>query len=685
MALDKVLKIYDENGNPVDYDILASDVKFLPDGKDLPTKLTEMEDAIEDAAEGGGYTPPASGIPKTDLAPSVQTSLGLADTALQSADKTQLQAAINSVQTAINSVQTSLNNLIGSGNVQGVIDTFNEVKAFLDGIDTDDPTLANQLKSLSDAIYDLQEALAGKISGIKTSDNTPLTPDSNGIVTLPPAGSTISPATAAPSMDGNTALVGSSAKYAREDHVHPHDTSKANATDVYTKAQTYSKGEVDDAIDDKLTDVTVAAVSGDVSFFVRDNALCISTESFVTVTSAPTITKAINSDGTATITITHSNNSAIIEYSLDGGTTWQTYSTALTINTAGTHTIKARAQVSGSPMSDIVTDTVTLVSSAMPTLSVSKTSSDVTLTASGSGTVVMTVDGTAQTSPYTVNRGSDSQTLAIVVTNKEANKLIATLTQSVVVPKVTVISQKIQDFCTRVTNDGGSLIWGDAETTQEKYDEHTLLLGSEPELDFLGYKGTKSAPTYLYSVNENCDANSLSAVYINDDGLIVASKSKVGQSQANIKWTKYTGPYSTRFAPDITYNGDERTVNRDFTKLYMSAANGFLNADGTVTNAYYYNCLFGGMFNVNGSWRCVGNQDDVLGVFSGSQSTSLGCYDSTGMTSFKIDRSVTPMTAEINGVAATSVSETYDCGSKNFNGYAYMQMKANSPLLVLAY
>ena len=37
-------------------------------------------------------------------------------------------------------------------------------------------------------------------------------------------------------MDG-TANVGSSAKYAREDHVHPHDTTKANTSDVYSKTQ----------------------------------------------------------------------------------------------------------------------------------------------------------------------------------------------------------------------------------------------------------------------------------------------------------------------------------------------------------------------------------------------------------------------------------------------------------------
>lgn len=41
----------------------------------------------------------------------------------------------------------------------------------------------------------------------------------------PAGGSSVDPATAAPSMDG-TAAVGSSAKYAREDHVHPSDTSK---------------------------------------------------------------------------------------------------------------------------------------------------------------------------------------------------------------------------------------------------------------------------------------------------------------------------------------------------------------------------------------------------------------------------------------------------------------------------
>ena len=108
MALDKVLKIYDEQGNPVDYDILAKDVKFQHDGKDLPTKLAEMEQEIEDAA-GGGYAPPAGGIPKSDLASGVQSSLDKADTALQQSDKTELQNEINNKVDAVNGKGLSTN------------------------------------------------------------------------------------------------------------------------------------------------------------------------------------------------------------------------------------------------------------------------------------------------------------------------------------------------------------------------------------------------------------------------------------------------------------------------------------------------------------------------------------------------------------------------------------------------
>lgn len=134
------------------------------------------------------------------------------------------------------------------------------------------------------------------ISGIKANGASETLPvDNNGIVTLPPAGSTISPATAAPLEDG-TAGVGSSEKYAREDHRHPHDTTKQDSltfdnvptagsnnpvksggikTALDAKADaatTYNKTEVDDAIDDKLTSVAVTEISDAADVIVINDA-----------------------------------------------------------------------------------------------------------------------------------------------------------------------------------------------------------------------------------------------------------------------------------------------------------------------------------------------------------------------------------------------------------------------------
>ena len=48
-----------------------------------------------------------------------------------------------------------------------------------------------------------------------------------------------------PKMNG-TASVGTDTGFSRGDHVHPSDSSKANAADVYKKTETYSKTEIDD-------------------------------------------------------------------------------------------------------------------------------------------------------------------------------------------------------------------------------------------------------------------------------------------------------------------------------------------------------------------------------------------------------------------------------------------------------
>ena len=242
------LEQYDKNGNMLD--IYLNEDEVMVGDQTLAEKLADMEDDIDDAAQTGGEGTvtgikvgsntyePTEGV--VDISGAIPTSTSDLSNNSDFTTKAYVDAAVQAVQTA-------LNNLMNGQSVTDAIDTFNEIVDFLDDIDTDDPTLANQLLALNNSIKALQTALAGKISGIKTSDNTPLTPDSNGIVTLPPAGSTISPATAAPLEDG-TASVGSSAKYAREDHVHPHDSTKLSKSDV--SVETQGDGTVDINIKD---------------------------------------------------------------------------------------------------------------------------------------------------------------------------------------------------------------------------------------------------------------------------------------------------------------------------------------------------------------------------------------------------------------------------------------------------
>lgn len=80
MAKKRHLSQYDSAGNR--REIYINDDEVMTGGKTLGEKLAEMEQSIEGA---GGYEKPATGIPKSDLASDVQTSLGKADTAVQDA------------------------------------------------------------------------------------------------------------------------------------------------------------------------------------------------------------------------------------------------------------------------------------------------------------------------------------------------------------------------------------------------------------------------------------------------------------------------------------------------------------------------------------------------------------------------------------------------------------------------
>lgn len=148
---------------------------------------------------------------------------------------------------------------------------------------TDSPTFTTKVSISSNSSNELTvqpnspALLMGKYSGISYTYSIPVAVDSsktNGTLALQsdiptstsaltndsgfitaddiPAG--VQPATVAPKMDG-TAAVGSSAKYAKEDHVHPSDTSKADkATTLagYGITDAYTKTEVDAAISNAL-------------------------------------------------------------------------------------------------------------------------------------------------------------------------------------------------------------------------------------------------------------------------------------------------------------------------------------------------------------------------------------------------------------------------------------------------
>lgn len=684
--------------------------------------------------------------------------------------------ANSAVKAAIDSLNNELNTLIGSGNVQGAIDTFNEVVAFLNGISSSD-TLAAKLTQLaadiptktSELMNDSGFITANEVPASAQADwnesdttdpayikNKPTIPDVSNLATkseLAGKQDTITAGTGI-AISGNVISVETGDVEEGEDlPVSGGDVKDAldekQDTLVFDNAPTegsenmVNSGSIKSYVDSVATDITIEAISeSDAKFFIRDGALCISTESFVVATASPTITHVINVNGTATVTISHAESNACVKYSLDGGTTWDDYSEPLTISTVGEHTVMAKAQVNGSPMSNVVTSTVTVEESAMPTLTTTKTSSDMTISASGNGTVVMTVDDTVQAGvTYTVNRTSANQTLSVVVTNKENNKLIATLTQNVVVPKLTVVSVKIRNFVKRVVDAGGHLIFGEPnnfdwatvtsaeweegyddttdpsnptfdqsqvtnayllavlEATQEKYDEHQLLLSAEPELDFLGYYGTKASPTKLYSVNSRCDTNSINSVYINSDGLLVASTSKVGQNSTNILWLGTTGGlYSTRFMP---------ASNRDFSRLFIMGQNGLLDYSGT-DNGYLSNTIFEGFPNHYAHIGSVGQQHgifdgeerSVIKVVQDQNSPNIKCIDSTGLNSLLLvrtdgghtntsDQNLTvQVSAYINGSDQAAADYTpvpaFGVGSRTKTGYAYMQMKANSPTLVLA-
>lgn len=99
--------------------------------------------------------------------------------------------------------------------------------------------------------------------------------------------------------------------------------------------------------------------------------------------------------------------------------------------------------------------------------------------------------------------------------------------KSIYVTYVPKVYDSVTAFCKRVLQDGGTLIYGDEAGTQHAYNEHTSLLGTEPKLDFLAYKGNESAPTKLYSLDSIFDSNNVTGIAISGNKLSITDKGAV--------------------------------------------------------------------------------------------------------------------------------------------------------------
>lgn len=82
------------NGKTGAVELDANDVGALPNDTPIPAAVTEQTVSGWGFTKNTGtYTKPSGGIPKSDLSSAVQTSLGKADTALQSVPSTYRTAA----------------------------------------------------------------------------------------------------------------------------------------------------------------------------------------------------------------------------------------------------------------------------------------------------------------------------------------------------------------------------------------------------------------------------------------------------------------------------------------------------------------------------------------------------------------------------------------------------------------
>lgn len=100
----------------------ASDVGALPANTPIPAAVTEQTVSGWGFTKNTGtYSKPSGGIPKTDLASDVQTSLGKADTALQQHQSLAGYATESYVQTQIANIPDELPTVTASDNGKSLV------------------------------------------------------------------------------------------------------------------------------------------------------------------------------------------------------------------------------------------------------------------------------------------------------------------------------------------------------------------------------------------------------------------------------------------------------------------------------------------------------------------------------------------------------------------------------------
>ena len=136
--------------------------KDLIDKPTIPTKTSQLTND----SSFGKYTKPSTGIPKTDLADAVQASLTKADNAATATSLKATDASLKLTDSSLSGLTTKVTNIenLINANSDDVINKFNEIVAFLSGID-DEETLSGIINGISEQIA--AKASQVSINGVK--------------------------------------------------------------------------------------------------------------------------------------------------------------------------------------------------------------------------------------------------------------------------------------------------------------------------------------------------------------------------------------------------------------------------------------------------------------------------------------------------------------------------------------